>query len=151
MTFNDQSAINAHYDTAHSQTTRRAKRGEGTHKCELCGKMLADKPKLKRHLSVVHGIGDVKTYQCNACSSVFTRSDNLQRHMKAKHAWVTSVVQPDHWSRETWPEDVRVWRLRSETRGNSIYVHDDIWQQFMCSVTLRVSVCHLFIFVWNVS
>ena len=85
MMFGDQSAINAHYDTAHSER-RRARPGEGTYECELCGNVLSEKSALKRHLSVVHGVGDVKTFQCNVCSNVYKRADHLRRHMRVKHA-----------------------------------------------------------------
>ena len=84
LTFNDQSAISAHYDTAHS-TTVRAKPGEGTFECDVCGKKSIDRYKLKRHLSTIHGIGDVKTFQCDVCSLVFKHKHVLNRHLKRVH------------------------------------------------------------------
>ena len=86
MMFSDQSAINAHYDTAHSsKTTRRAKRGEGAHECEVCCKKFTEKAKVRRHLATIHGIGDVKTFQCDVCLRVFNRKDNLREHVKKVH------------------------------------------------------------------
>ena len=82
--FNDQSALNAHYDTAHGKTSR-AKRGEGTHACDVCGKMISDKSWLKQHMAIVHGVGDVKTFECDICSRTFNRKVNLVRHMKQVH------------------------------------------------------------------
>ena len=84
MAFEDQSAINAHYDTAHGDTAR-ARRGEGTYECELCGKKLSEKRWLKHHMATMHGVGDVKTFQCDICSHVFNHKGNLSVHMKRVH------------------------------------------------------------------
>ena len=86
MTFHDQSAINAHYDVAHSRkTTRRAKPGEGTHECSVCDKTLSTKQWLRYHMATVHGVGDVKKFQCDICSRVFNTKGNLSYHIKNKH------------------------------------------------------------------
>ena len=86
MTFYDQSAINAHYDSAHSQTTDRARRtGEGTYECDVCGRKLSRKVDLRRHMATVHAVGDVKKFQCDICSREFTLKFNLKTHMKNVH------------------------------------------------------------------
>ena len=82
--FSDQSAINAHYDTAHTDTTR-AKRGEGAYECDVCGKKFVVSNTLKRHLATVHGVGDVKTFQCELCPRVFSRKDVLYTHVRNVH------------------------------------------------------------------
>ena len=85
MTFSDQSAINAHYDTAHAHRERASARFE----CEICGRKMMHKYDLKRHLATTHNIGDVKTFPCDVCLRVFKRKDHLQRHMnrhKGHHA-----------------------------------------------------------------
>ena len=84
MMFSDQSAISTHYDTVHSQT-RRAKRSEGRHECDVCGKKLSDKRWLRHHMATVHGVGDVEKLQCDVCSRVFNHKANLSTHMKKKH------------------------------------------------------------------
>ena len=81
MMFRDQSAINAHYNTAHSQPSR----ASGTHECDICGKKFVYKGDLKRHLSTAHGLGDVKTFQCDVCSRVFNKKGNLYAHMRKVH------------------------------------------------------------------
>ena len=79
MMFDDQSAINAHYDTAHSQ------RRDFKHECDVCGKKYAEKSTLKRHLSTIHAVGDVKTFQCDVCSRIFKYKWDLAKHIKKAH------------------------------------------------------------------
>ena len=69
MTFSDQSAIIAHYDTAHAQSSSssRPEHPDARHECEVCGRKFVYKTHLKRHLSTVHGVGDVKTFKCGVC------------------------------------------------------------------------------------
>ena len=87
MMFTDQSEINAHYDTAHAQTTSKVKREApgARFACEICGRKSTTKQTLKHHLAAVHGVGDVKTFQCSVCSRVFNDKSNLARHIKTKH------------------------------------------------------------------
>ena len=82
MTFNDQAAISAHYDTAHAHGSSRP---DARHECEVCDRKFTDTSNLRRHLSTVHGVGDVKTFQCDICSRVFKRKDNLKYHLKNVH------------------------------------------------------------------
>ena len=79
MTFSNVLEISAHYDIAHTGRT------EGRHECEVCGRKFTEKHNLRRHLSTVHGVGDVKTFQCDICSRVFKRKDNLKYHLKNVH------------------------------------------------------------------
>ena len=82
MTFSDQSAINAHYDTVHSVTENpKARFG-----CEVCDKKFTSKTSLKQHLAFTHSIGDAKTFQCDICSRVFNYKSHLTRHIKSVHA-----------------------------------------------------------------
>ena len=81
MTFSDQSALSAHYDTAHAQGPKSERR----FKCDVCGKRFTKKHNLKTHLSTVHSVGDVKTYKCDICSKVCSQKSNLKTHMKHVH------------------------------------------------------------------
>ena len=88
MTFIDQSAISAHYDTAHAQSSSRPPRPEhpdARHECEVCGKKFVRNRDKKRHLSTVHGVGDVKTFQCDVCSRVFKEKGTLTNHLSQVH------------------------------------------------------------------
>ena len=80
MTFSDQSAISAHYDTAHTLGPRNAR-----FECEVCEKKFTQKCDVKRHLSTVHGVGDVKTFECDVCSKVFKEKSNLTKHLRRVH------------------------------------------------------------------
>ena len=85
MTFSDQSAINAHYDTAHAQSTGRPERPDARYECDVCGRKFTEKCSLKRHTSTVHGVGDVKTFECDLCSKVFKEKGNLTKHLRRVH------------------------------------------------------------------
>ena len=90
MTFNDQSAINAHYDTAHAQSTghSRPERPDARHECEVCGRKFTVKRSLSKHLLAVHGVGGIQTFQCDVCSQLFREKSSLRRHMAAAHELV---------------------------------------------------------------
>ena len=85
MMFLDQSAISAHYNTAHGNTTTRARPGEGSHACDVCGRKYAQKDKLKLHMADVHGIGELKTFECHLCQRVFKHKHHLKSHLKRVH------------------------------------------------------------------
>ena len=88
MMFSDQSAISAHYDTAHAQSSSRPPRPEhpdARHECEVCGRKFVEKYHLKNHLSTVHGVGEVRTFQCDVCSRVFKEKGALTRHLNIVH------------------------------------------------------------------
>ena len=83
MMFSDQSAISAHYDTAHAQSSgSRPEHPDARHECEVCGRKFVEKYHLKNHLSTVHGVGEVRTFQCDVCSRVFKHKHHLKRHMR---------------------------------------------------------------------
>ena len=81
MTFTDQSAISAHYDTVHAQGPSTERR----HECEVCGKKFTAKCSLKLHIRTIHGVGDVKTFECDVCSKVFNLKGNLTAHLRRVH------------------------------------------------------------------
>ena len=83
--FLDQSAINAHYDTAHTGTFQRAKPGEGAHACDVCDKRFSSKPYLRHHMAKSHGVGEVEKFQCDLCSRVFGHKSHLNRHIRQIH------------------------------------------------------------------
>ena len=86
MTFSDSTAISAHYDTAHAQSSRsRPEHPDARHECEVCGRKFTEKNKMHRHMRTVHEIGDVKTFQCSVCSKTFKRNDTLRMHLKKVH------------------------------------------------------------------
>ena len=85
MTFNDESAISAHYDTAHAQGSGRPEQFHAKHECEVCGRKFTRKPHLRRHLSTFHSVGDVKTFQCDVCPRVFKHKHHLKDHLKRVH------------------------------------------------------------------
>ena len=91
MTFSDQSAINAHYDTAHAPSNTRApppprpEHPDAKYPCDVCGRKFVNKYIVKRHLATVHDVSDVKGFQCDVCSKVFTEKGSLRRHLSGVH------------------------------------------------------------------
>ena len=81
MMFVDQSAINAHYDTAHAKPDN----PNAKFKCDICGKKVSSKSVLKQHMATAHGQGDVKTFHCDLCQFVCNNKSNLNRHFKKAH------------------------------------------------------------------
>ena len=81
-----QSTISAHYDTAHAQSSSSRSQCPGAKfECDVCGRKFTEKYSLKRHLSGVHGVGDVKTYQCDYCQYVSNHKHNVKLHMSKVH------------------------------------------------------------------
>ena len=85
MMFSDQSAISAHYDTAHAHSSGKPEHPDARHGCEVCGRKFVYKKDLNRHLSTIHGVGDVKTFECGVCSKVFKEKSNLTKHLRRVH------------------------------------------------------------------
>ena len=82
--FADQSAISAHYGTAHAQSCRPG-HPEARHECEVCGRKFKQKCHLKRHLRTVHNVGDTKTFKCDACAHVTKYKGDLKMHLLHVH------------------------------------------------------------------
>ena len=84
MTFCDQSAISAHYDTAHAQSSGRSRpeHPDARYECEVCSRKFTEKCNLKLHLRTVHG---TESFQCGECSYVTKRKDSLKRHLSRVH------------------------------------------------------------------
>ena len=85
MTFSDQSAVSAHYDTAHVPTSSRPEHPDARHGCEVCRKKFTTKRSLRQHLYTEHGLGDIKKFTCDVCSRVFNKKCNFNAHMKKVH------------------------------------------------------------------
>ena len=91
MTFSDQSAISAHYNTVHVRSNTRApppprpEHPDAKYPCDICGRKFVAKRKVKLHQAAVHGVGDVKTFQCNECWKIFKRKGDLKRHLLRIH------------------------------------------------------------------
>ena len=91
MKFSDQSALSAHYDTAHAHSSTRAplpprpEHPGAKYPCEVCGRKFKKSGDVHRHMRTVHGVGDVKTYQCDLCPKVCTQKSNLKCHMASVH------------------------------------------------------------------
>ena len=51
--------------------------------CKDCGKVLANKTKLNRHIRFVHN--NEKLYQCNMCDRQDYNKDNMKTHIKGIH------------------------------------------------------------------
>ena len=92
MMFNDQSAINAHYDTAHAPRER----ADAKYECNICGKKVMRKGTLRQHLAKMHGLGDIRKFPCDICSHVFYQKNNLTRHMKTVHATHWAALDEQH-------------------------------------------------------
>ena len=92
MTFVDESAINAHCDTAHAPPSRTtsSRRAQPESECYICGKTFVDVSKRRRHCRTVHGLGGFKTFQCEFCPKHYKRRDTLYKHVSAVH----SEMQP---------------------------------------------------------
>ena len=86
MMFCDQSAISAHYDTAHAQSSR-PEHPNARHECEICGRKFTEKWNLKLHLRTVHGVGGAESFQCDVCSYVTKRKADLKRHLSSVHGF----------------------------------------------------------------
>ena len=68
-----------------AQSRGRREHPGAKHACDVCGRSFTEKFTLRRHLSSIHGVGDVKTFPCGTCSKVFKYKHHLKAHMKKKH------------------------------------------------------------------
>ena len=82
MVFNDQSAISAHYDTAHAQSSDNP---NAKYECTVCGKKMTSKQSLERHKTNTHGLGEKTSLSCDVCGYVTYYKSALTRHMKTVH------------------------------------------------------------------
>ena len=88
MTFSDQSAISAHYHRAHAQSSRRGRKEhpDARHECDVCGRKFTEKGSLKKHMSIVHGVGEAKTFRCDVCNNYVAKQKcNLKMHLLHVH------------------------------------------------------------------
>ena len=84
MTFSDQSAVSAHFDTAHAQSSTKTENPDARHKCEVCGRKFTQKSNLTQHLRTVHSAGN-PTYKCKICGKQFNEKRNLVLHLRNDH------------------------------------------------------------------
>ena len=52
--------------------------------CQQCGKVLANKQKLDRHIQTTHS--KARLIKCKYCDHEDTRSDNMKTHVKNNHS-----------------------------------------------------------------
>lgn len=54
--------------------------------CEICGRRLADKKSLKRHMNSHHPVeGEKQESECQICSKKFSSLANVKKHIKDVH------------------------------------------------------------------
>ena len=96
MTFNDESAMSAHFDSAHAHDTI-ARAPPGTRRpppehpnakypCDGCGKKFTLSGNMQTHRKSVHGVGGVETFKCEVCLKVFKRKADLKTHLSSIHS-----------------------------------------------------------------
>ena len=66
-----------------SESERHERREKRKIKCNDCGKVLADKVKLRRHTRFIHN--NEKLFKCNYCDHQDFRTDNLKVHIRNNH------------------------------------------------------------------
>ena len=84
MTFSDESAISAHYDTAHAQRSSRREHPDASYECKVCGKKFTRMNILKRHLATVHS-ADRARHECHDCGRKFTNKRKMKLHVRTAH------------------------------------------------------------------
>ena len=82
MTFNDQSAISAHYETAHAQSSGSR---DARYECTVCGKKMTSKQSFEQHMTNVHGLGEKRSFTCDLCGYVISYKTALNRHIRTIH------------------------------------------------------------------
>ena len=90
MMFSDSTAISAHYDTAHAQSSSSYSRPEhpdARHECEVCGRKFTQRAYLNTHLRAVHNVGDTQTFKCDVCAYVTKYKSDLKRHLSHVHGF----------------------------------------------------------------
>ena len=132
MTFSDQSAISAHYDTAHAQRNTRVpppprpEHPDAKYPCEVCGRKFKQSQDIHRHMRNVHGAGESKTFECDFCSKSFNRKDTSGKTFVYNAHCCTGLVTLRLFSVTSAPRSV----LKKAT------LHS-IWQKFTVLVTSR--------------
>ena len=53
--------------------------------CDICDKVFKSKTHCKKHMALVHGVGDFKTFPCDVCGKAFGQKSHLVKHMTAVH------------------------------------------------------------------
>ena len=76
MTFADESALIAHYDTAHAPS--RGRQHSLRLECEFSGTKFGDLSSKRRHLRSASATCDVKMLQCDLCLSFFMNHVNVR-------------------------------------------------------------------------
>ena len=79
--YSSKKALYDHTKLVHSES-------KVTYACEICGKVLRDKYKLKYHM-MVHS--EKRNFECSHCSVEFKGSENLRKHVQKFHK--ESIIQ----------------------------------------------------------